>query len=158
MVGTIIIMAAFVGLAFNHLGTWERYGDTESKMGSVPYSSGSPFAKPAHNSTSATELGDYYLKYIMKPSVQPTTPIYSPYGAFSIELPTNPKWVESIGKDLCIIDLDSRPFDEPGQLFSSGLMSWDRASETHGLSVGILNHWVYCTSLRASMYVLHSRC
>jgi hypothetical protein len=100
-------------------------------------------SKPDHPSNASTELGDYYFNYIMKARISPADKKYAPFGAFPMELPAEPKWTEMIGEDLCIIDLDNRPFDEPGQIFSPGLMSWDRADEAHGLSLGVLNHWLY---------------
>lgn len=100
-------------------------------------------SKPDHPSSASTELGDYYFNYIMKSRVKPTDKKYAPFGAFPMELPGEAKWTDLVGEDLCIIDLDNRPFDEPGQIFSPNLMSWDRADETHGLSLGVLNHWLY---------------
>ncbi|KAF5006213.1 hypothetical protein FDECE_7372 [Fusarium decemcellulare] len=143
MAGTIIFLVAFVGLAYNHLDKWEPPADVTDTDTPIIEEPKGPFGKPDGPSNASTELGDYYFKYIMRPSVQPTTPVYSPYGAFPFELPADPKWTETIGEDLCIIDLDNRPFNEPGQIFSPDLMSWDRADEIHGLSLGVLNHWVY---------------
>ncbi|KAL2671262.1 hypothetical protein Neosp_013842 [[Neocosmospora] mangrovei] len=142
MAATIIFLVAFVGLAYNHLDKWEPPADVTDTDTVVEEPHGA-FSKPDHPSNASTELGDYYLKYIMRPSVGPTTPTYAAFGAFPFELPADPKWTELVGEDLCIIDLDNRPFNEPGQIFSPDLMSWDRGSEVHGLSAGVLNHWVY---------------
>lgn len=80
----------------------------------------------------------------MRPSVKPSDPQYSPFGAFGWGLPDGPKrWNESLGERLCIIDLDNRPFNEPGQLWAEKPMSWDKPHEVHGLSVGVLNHWLF---------------
>ena len=46
-------------------------------------------------------------------------------------------------KKMCIIDLDNRKFNETGQLFGPEAMSWKDKDQVHGLSMGILNHWLY---------------
>jgi hypothetical protein len=167
MAGTVIFLVAFVSLAYNHLDTWEPPTDvatdtetsiigdthdqphhddkekTEPAQPAAPAAPHDAMSKPDHASNASTELGDYYFNYIMKAKVSPTDKKYAPFGAFPMELPGAPKWTDLVGEDLCIIDLDNRPFNEPGQIFSEKLMSWDRADETHGLSLGVLNHWLY---------------
>lgn len=41
------------------------------------------------------------------------------------------------------MDLDNRLFNESGQIWGKRPMSWDRPEQVHGLSLGILNHWLY---------------
>lgn len=146
VIGSVVFLVAFVSLAYNHLDNWEPAADV-SDTGDLHIGTHDAFSKPSGPSNASTELTDYYLKYIMGPSVGPTTPEYAPQGAFPLELPKdlpkNSKWDKLIGEDLCIIDLDNRPFDKPGQIFSPDFMSWERAAEVHGLSAGVLNHWVY---------------
>lgn len=78
------------------------------------------------------------------PAVKPDSPEYAAFGHWPSELPSDsPIWTESLGKRLCIVDLESRSFDKPGELWSDS-MTWNRSSEVHGQSGGILNHWVYC--------------
>ncbi|RSL61067.1 hypothetical protein CEP53_005232 [Fusarium sp. AF-6] len=78
------------------------------------------------------------------PSVKPTTPEFADYGAWGWKLPhPDPIWKESLGERLCIVDLESRPFDKPGQIWDPQGMSWSRAKDVHGPSGGTLNHWVY---------------
>lgn len=60
------------------------------------------------------------------------------------ELKEAPQWNEPLGDNFCIIDLDNRPFDKPGQIWSEiEPMDWGVGSGVHGLSIGILNHWLY---------------
>jgi hypothetical protein len=155
MAGTIIFLVAFVSLAYNHLDTWEPptdvatdtetsiIGDTHDEPKQTESHHHDAMSKPDHPSNASTELGDYYFNHIMKARVKPTDKKYAPFGAFPMELPGDAKWTSMVGEELCIIDLDNRPFNEPGQIFSEGLMSWDRADEAHGLSLGVLNHWLY---------------
>ncbi|CEI67368.1 hypothetical protein FVEN_g5748 [Fusarium venenatum] len=164
MAGTVIFLVAFVSLAYNHLDTWEPPTDvaTDTETSIIGDAHDKPhhdepaktepqqtesnhgaMSKPDHASNASTELGDYYFNYIMKSKVKPTDKKYAPFGAFPMELPGEAKWTSMVGEELCIIDLDNRPFNEPGQIFSEGLMSWDRADEAHGLSLGVLNHWLY---------------
>lgn len=79
----------------------------------------------------------------IKPAVKVNEPEYYPYGHWPSKLPSDkPIWNEPLGKKLCIIDLESRRFDKPGQIWSDE-MTWNKSREVHGPSGGTLNHWVY---------------
>lgn len=93
----------------------------------------------------AGELRDFFCKQLWKPSIKPASLHYRPFGAFNWTLPRPPRWDRPLGNDLCIIDLDNRSFDQPGQVFGPSLMSWKDPLGVHGLSLGILNHWLYGT-------------
>lgn len=58
-------------------------------------------------------------------------------------LPEELSWNAALGRDLCIIDLDDRPFNESGQVFGPDIMTWYNPGSVHGLSLGILNHFLY---------------
>lgn len=89
------------------------------------------------------------------PSVKPTTPQFADYGAWGWKLPhPDPIWKESLGERLCIVDLESRPFDKPGQIWDPQGMSWSRAKDVHGPSGGTLNHWVYCTLFLLPSFII----
>ncbi|KAJ4155052.1 hypothetical protein LMH87_000318 [Akanthomyces muscarius] len=103
-----------------------------------------PHAVPFSTSTEASQPWiDFYFQRLQNPSVLPDTPRYAPYGALEWHLPEDAPWHAGLGKDLCIIDFDDRPFDAPGQLFGPHVMRWQEAESVHGLSLGILNHWLY---------------
>ncbi|KYK58513.1 Galactosyl transferase [Drechmeria coniospora] len=91
----------------------------------------------------AGELREFYLKQLRNPSIKPDDNNYQPFGAFNWTLPAPPHWKRHLGENLCIIDLDNRPFNQSQELFGPDLMTWKRATEVHGLSTGILNHWLY---------------
>ncbi|KAK7404022.1 hypothetical protein QQX98_010195 [Neonectria punicea] len=77
------------------------------------------------------------------PAAKPDSPEYASFGHWPSKLPSDkPYWTKPLGKNLCIIDLESRNFDKPGELWSES-MTWNRSSEVHGPSGGTLNHWVY---------------
>ncbi|KAF5017465.1 hypothetical protein F66182_10604 [Fusarium sp. NRRL 66182] len=79
----------------------------------------------------------------VRPAVKVNEPEYYPYGHWPSKLPSDkPIWNEPLGKKLCIVDLESRGFDKPGQIWSDE-MTWNRSREVHGPSGGTLNHWVY---------------
>ena len=63
-----------------------------------------------------------------------------------------------MGESLCIIDLDNRPFNESQQLFGPVAMSWDQPQDVHGLSLGILNHWLYGTPHASPTLLLLTLC
>lgn len=83
----------------------------------------------------------------MKPSIKVDESKYKPWGAFEWKFPEDgtPKWHEPLGKDICIFDLDDRGYDENGQVFGSEILSWDNSDHLHGLSLGVLQHWLYGT-------------
>jgi hypothetical protein len=70
---------------------------------------------------------------------------YTAWGGVDYEIPEDKplRWKEPSKEKICIIDLDNRPFNETGEIFGPTKMSWDRPNEVHGLSMGLLNHWVY---------------
>jgi len=162
-VGAVVFMAVFVGLVYNHLDYWSApaktaapnvpavvVDDDKSKTPAPPApeseseSNAEAPAIPEESSITNAQLRQTYLKDIYSPSIKPDSKKYKPWGAFEWELPGEAFYKESLGEDLCIIDLDSRGFLEPGQVFHGDqLMSWDHADKLHGLSTGILNHWVY---------------
>ncbi|ROT42489.1 hypothetical protein SODALDRAFT_336204 [Sodiomyces alkalinus F11] len=90
-------------------------------------------------------MRNFFIEKISPPSVKLDTPKYKPYGAFEWKFPEGAKkrWTKPLGKNLCIFDLDSRPFDEPGQIFGRKVLTWEKPEEIHGLSLGVLQHWLF---------------
>jgi hypothetical protein len=91
-------------------------------------------------------LRQWYIKHVMKPTIGVDQSPWSDFGAFQYELPEKKLWNKPLGKNFCIIDIDNRPWDKEGELWADKFMSWDqdRRQKVHGLSLGILNHWLYC--------------
>lgn len=91
-----------------------------------------------------------YLKHMVQPSTAQNLTLshYTEHGWPRWDLPKNTTrhWTQPLGKDLCIFDFDSRKFDSPGELWHNDSMSWNDPEHVHGLSLGILNHWLYGTS------------
>jgi len=150
-VGVLIFLSIFVGLVYNHLDSIQlpsrpqppveiedTIGDTIEETIEIP-------SADKHNE----DVRETYIKEIYSPSIKVDQPKYKPFGAFEFELPEESpegpsRWRESLGEKLCIIDLDSRGFHEPGQIFADEPMSWAAGKpEPHGLSLGVLNHWLY---------------
>lgn len=96
-------------------------------------------SKPGSND----ELRETFLQNVYTPSIKADSPKYKLFGAFDWDLPSKPSFKKPLGENLCIIDLDNRPFDEVGGIFGSEPMSWSKADKVHGLSTGVLNHWLY---------------
>lgn len=80
-----------------------------------------------------------------KPAITPDQEVFKPHNAFEWKLPEKAHWQQPMRENLCIIDLDNRPFNESGQVFGPDVMDWDNPTGVHGLSVGLLNHYVYGT-------------
>jgi hypothetical protein len=60
-------------------------------------------------------------------------------------LPGEPIWSNPLGKDLCIVDVDTRPLNETNQLMNEEF-NWQTIA---GVSTGMLNHYLYGT------YIIH---
>lgn len=88
-------------------------------------------------------MRDFYLKEMFGPEVSVDNETYSAWGAFEHKLPGKARWTKPLGENLCIIDLDNRPFRKDNEIFGSHPMSWDGPRSVHGLSLGVLNHWLY---------------
>lgn len=79
----------------------------------------------------------------MKLKINPDDKTIRHHGVFEVDLPGEAYFTKPLGEKLCIIDMDSRLFDEPGQIFNEDGMNWDDAETVHGLSTGFLNHYLY---------------
>lgn len=80
------------------------------------------------------------------PPIPLNSTVYKPHGAYEWTLKEGqePLWTQPLGKQLCIFDLDNRPFEDDGQIFGQKPLSWtDNPVEMHGLSLGVLQHWLY---------------
>ncbi|KAI5462065.1 hypothetical protein BGZ63DRAFT_203952 [Mariannaea sp. PMI_226] len=144
VVGVVIFLAAFVGLAYNHLEPLQPNAEaTDTEL--VPDGSSPPPSATPTPDTSAAEqaLRDVYLQSLMKIVAKPNDTVVRQFGTLDIKLPGEAYFHEPLGENLCIIDMDSRPFTEPGHIFDEQGMSWDDAETVHGLAGGVLNHYVY---------------
>jgi hypothetical protein len=54
-------------------------------------------------------------------------------------LPGEPIWTNPLGKELCIVDIDTRPLNETNQVMNDEF-NWQTIE---GVSVGMLNHYLY---------------
>ncbi|KAL7813578.1 putative golgi mannosyltransferase complex subunit [Trichoderma aethiopicum] len=159
LAGAIIFIIVFAGLVYNQLDSTELPNRTQSNTGTAP--SGSKAAppsdpvkpaepvkpvkpvEPSKSDIPNSTFRDVWFD-IHKPSITPNSSFYQPFGAFKYDLKHGVHFPEPLGHDLCIIDLDNRPFDAPNQIFGPNVMSWETdAEKVHGLSVGVLNHWLY---------------
>lgn len=52
-------------------------------------------------------------------------------------------WQQPMRENLCVIDLDNRRFSAPGEIYGPEAMDWGSPNGVHGLSLGLLNHYVY---------------
>lgn len=77
--------------------------------------------------------------------MSPINQSYSLDHAFAFALPSEPVWKEYLKERLCIIDLHNGTFTDAGEAFGPGGMSWQKAvaSRLEGISLGMLNHWIY---------------
>ena len=56
------------------------------------------------------------------------------------EIPSDAVWNEPLGEKLCIVDIDTRPFNGDNEPWNSnGTFSWDKINH----SSGVLNHYLY---------------
>lgn len=150
---TFFVMA-FVGLVFRHLELWDfpvRPQPPSSPDFSPHVAEPAGASQPVRpfNSSRPTALANddvlrsFFLKNLHKPVVSPADTTFKPYDAFEWQLPEKAHWQQPMGENLCIIDLDNRQFNQSGELYGPDVMSWDSPKGVHGLSLGLLNHYVY---------------
>jgi hypothetical protein len=49
-------------------------------------------------------------------------------------------WTESLGKKLCIVDIDTRALDDDGQVMGPNTLDWNNVDYS---AAGMMNHYVY---------------
>ncbi|KAF1990900.1 hypothetical protein K402DRAFT_417643 [Aulographum hederae CBS 113979] len=69
-----------------------------------------------------------------------TTEKFTTYNGKTFALSKNPNWTEPLGKDLCIVDIDTRPLDGADQLMGDQPLNWDSFGK---LGAGMMNHYLY---------------
>ncbi|KAL2214513.1 hypothetical protein CC79DRAFT_1265693, partial [Sarocladium strictum] len=148
VLAAIIFLAAFVGLAYNNVESWDLPdANKKPNVDTAPEPEKEPETIPALPADIEDEeaLRQWYIKHVMKPTIGVDQSPWSDFGAFQYELPEKKLWNKPLGKNFCIIDIDNRPWDKEGELWADKFMSWDqdRRQKVHGLSLGILNHWLY---------------
>ncbi|ORY04394.1 hypothetical protein BCR34DRAFT_604905 [Clohesyomyces aquaticus] len=80
------------------------------------------------------------LQFIYNPTkFSLTSPAFETDGR-RYELPDDHHYTSPLGKDVCILDVDTRPFENKGQVFHEGNFDWDKQEPYTG---GILNHYTY---------------
>ncbi|CAG9936811.1 unnamed protein product [Clonostachys rosea f. rosea IK726] len=137
LVAVIVFLSTVVGL------TYTNYSD------SIRLTPSTHLQKPLDKSVlkgtkeERDALRQEFIEKTLSSHMKVDSPDYNANGEFESKLSTDPRWSKAMGNNLCIIDLDNRPFTDPYQIFGPKLMSWDHQKEVHGLSVGFLNHWLY---------------
>ncbi|EEY19252.1 conserved hypothetical protein [Verticillium alfalfae VaMs.102] len=132
--GSVLLIVIFIGLAHNRVDSWDF----------ASISPGSFRSTPEHHD-SWDDMRKFFLEEVAKPSIELDAKVYKPYGAFEWKLPADKpaRWTKPLGRNLCIFDLDNRPFEEDGMIFGQQPLSWNNATAIHGLSLGVLQHWLY---------------
>ncbi|KAF2872362.1 hypothetical protein BDV95DRAFT_381883 [Massariosphaeria phaeospora] len=100
----------------------------------VPYAT--PFAKQGDSATSLQQV----LQFIYNPSrFSITTPSFVHNGK-TYTLPSIPRHTAPLGRDICILDVDTRSFDSEDQIFHGPDFDWPKLESYSG---GIMNHYMY---------------
>lgn len=100
---------------------------------------GQPHDAQQHYAAAETSLQDV-LKFIFdRNSFNATTPSFNHVGE-TYTLPAEPIYKSSLGSDILILDVDTRPFDKENQIFHQSGFNWSQL-ETH--SGGVANHYMY---------------
>jgi hypothetical protein len=108
--------------------------------------------RPLPNKNDPSTIPDIHssenLKFYFQKMINPWKNVegtYKAWGGINYEMKPESEtlWTGLQRDKICIIDLDNRPFNESGEVFGPEVMSWDRPDQVHGLSLGLLNHWIY---------------
>jgi hypothetical protein len=108
---------------------------------SIPLAPISPAASPPTAARVAAITFEEAIKALYAPLLAPITAsvFVDPADGDAYYLPGEPIWSNPLGKDLCIVDIDTRPLNETHQLLNEDF-NWQTAE---GVSVGMLNHYIY---------------
>jgi hypothetical protein len=72
-----------------------------------------------------------------------TSPFQHPADGSSYEIIAPPLWTKPMGKQICIVDIDTRPMNGSDEVWSEdGGFHWQHAGK---LTPGIMNHFLYAT-------------
>jgi hypothetical protein len=71
-------------------------------------------------------------------------PSYTSANGTRYNLTGDPVFTESLGRKLCIVDIDTRPFDGPDELMDPKKLDWNKFAHQ---GVGMLNHYTYSKCL-----------
>jgi hypothetical protein len=82
------------------------------------------------------------IRTISAPFILPiTAPYFATYEGFNFTLTQDAIWTKPLGKDMCILDVDNRPFSDKNQLFDEkNAFRW---GSLDNFSAAFLNHYLY---------------
>jgi hypothetical protein len=69
-----------------------------------------------------------------------TAASWTDFDGLEFSIPKNPVWTTSLGKRLCIIDIDTRPLNASNQILNTGYFDWAHYGTT---SAGMMGHYLY---------------
>jgi hypothetical protein len=105
---------------------------------------------PSRSSTSSITYEDA-IRALYAPLLHPITADYFVDPTDGGVYGTNQTiWTNPLGKNLCIVDVDTRPLNETNELMSEEF-NWQTIE---GVSTGMLNHYLYGMSYKP--YKIHS--
>lgn len=140
----IIFIFLLVGLIYNHIDAWDLPIKKTARPPQPNFAEdGTELPLPVMHPKDAKQALDFYFREMYRPMVEPSSKLYRPNAAWTWKLPKDISFSEPMGEKLCIIDLDNRPFNNSHEIFGPNIMSWTTGEDVHGLSLGVLNHWLY---------------
>ena len=81
------------------------------------------------------------VKELFSPGIHPIEePLFSTPDGELFDISGSPIWTETLGKKLCIVDTDNRPFNEKGEVWGPVRFNWEDQTDT---SPGVLNHYLF---------------
>lgn len=84
-------------------------------------------------------IGDIITTLFAPLKVAPDTPSIPDENGGELKLPPNPRYHTPLGKDILILDLDTRPL-ESTEAFEKGEYNWHKINHVSG---GVFNHYTY---------------
>jgi hypothetical protein len=93
------------------------------------------------------------IRTINAPFIYPiSAPYYVSQAGVNFTMKGPPIWTEPLGNDLCILDIDNRPFSKENELFNDDHpLRWDSFDK---FSAALLNHHLYGTWRSVMDYLL----
>ncbi|KAF2423575.1 hypothetical protein EJ08DRAFT_444622 [Tothia fuscella] len=142
---SVVVLAVIIVTSFLVAHQLNLYDTFRIQVRNRPY-----FRQPIYHSPSLDELRFGAPQTLALPDIIKALykPLVTPVAASSFvdrhgrkhELPGDPVWIRSLGRRLCIVDIDTRPLDEENMIMNPAQMNWDNFQP---VSAGMLNHYMY---------------
>lgn len=143
-----IIFVIIIGVSFLSSSNHRRAGTKAIRKFTKTAQSTANEICSDHLVTGKPTIGDNFLRLYEAIRYPIETPLYKDaYGKIFEIREDTPTWLESLRKDILIVDIDTRMPEKRNELWNEDRMNWEELSEEGGgiTSASFMNHYLYCS-------------